>query len=368
MRAVALGALLCVSARGFVARAPLRATPARAAPVLRRAETTESLESELAIVDELEPPSAAAVVPPPQPARNTTPIAPYALLLLVTALWGSQHAVIRWAVADEQLGPAAVNAGRFAIAALICSPWTPRFHERETWRWGAELGFWSFLGFALQAVGLETTSATRSAFLLYLNVKLVPVLAFLLYGRQIAARTWASAAVAVAGTTLLSFDGTPPCAGDGWSLAAALTSAAFILRLERYSSRFDAAALNAATLATTAALCAGWALTAAAFDSAVPGAAELPATLARQAELMAGQAPALLYLSLVTTALANWLQALGQKSVSAQDAAIVYALDPVYGALFAAALLGERLGPQGLAGAAVVLAAVALSRGGEEGE
>ena len=108
-----------------------------------------------------------------------------------------------------------------------------------------------------------------------------PVLAFLLYGRQIAARTWASAAVAVAGTTLLSFDGTPPCAGDGWSLAAALTSAAFILRLERYSSRFDAAALNAATLATTAALCAGWALTAAAFDSAVPGAAELPATLAR---------------------------------------------------------------------------------------
>ena len=196
MRAVALGALLCVSARGFVARAPLRATPARAAPVLRRAETTESLESELAIVDELEPPSAAAVVPPPQPARNTTPIAPYALLLLVTALWGSQHAVIRWAVADEQLGPAAVNAGRFAIAALICSPWTPRFHERETWRWGAELGFWSFLGFALQAVGLETTSATRSAFLLYLNVKLVPLFAAF-GGAPVAPITWASAATAL---------------------------------------------------------------------------------------------------------------------------------------------------------------------------
>ena len=37
-----------------------------------------------------------------------------------------------------------------------------------------------------------------------------------------------------------------------------------------------------AALATTAALCAGWALTAAAFDSAAPGAAELPATLARR--------------------------------------------------------------------------------------
>ena len=306
-------------------------------------------------------------------ADTAAPSVATALLILngVTVLWGSQHAVIK-SVVDATGSPEALNAVRFGIAALVALPFAPELvggdDSDDTWSAGAELGCWMFAGFALQAVGLQLTSASRSAFLLYLNVKLVPVLAFLLYGRQIAARTWASAAVAVAGTTLLSFDGTPPCAGDGWSLAAALTSAAFILRLERYSSRFDAAALNAATLATTAALCAGWALTAAAFDSAVPGAAELPATLARQAELMAGQAPALLYLSLVTTALANWLQALGQKSVSAQDAAIVYALDPVYGALFAAALLGERLGPQGLAGAALVLAAVALSRGGEEGE
>ena len=307
-------------------------------------------------------------------ADTAAPSVATALLILngVTVLWGSQHAVIK-SVVDATGSPEALNAVRFGIAALVALPFAPELFggdddSDDTWSAGAELGCWMFAGFALQAVGLQLTSASRSAFLLYLNVKLVPVLAFLLYGRQIAARTWASAAVAVAGTTLLSFDGTPPCAGDGWSLAAALTSAAFILRLERYSSRFDAAALNAATLATTAALCAAWALTAAAFDSAVPGAAELPATLARQAELMAGQAPALLYLSLVTTALANWLQALGQKSVSAQDAAIVYALDPVYGALFAAALLGERLGPQGLAGAALVLAAVALSRGGEEGE
>ena len=96
------------------------------------------------------------------------------------------------------------------------APWRPSQNATATaatWRAGLELGTWSFLGFALQAVGLQLTSASRSAFLLYLNVKLVPVLAFLLYGRQIAARTWASAAVAVAGTTLLSFDGTPPCAG-----------------------------------------------------------------------------------------------------------------------------------------------------------
>lgn len=74
------------------------------------------------------------------------------------------------------------------------------------------------------------------------------------------------------------------------------------------------------------------------------------------------RAAPLLYLALVTTAVAQWLQARGQTRVSAQDAAVIYALDPVYAAGFSYVLLDERLGPQGYAGAAVVLAAVLLSR------
>ena len=58
----------------------------------------------------------------------------------------------------------------------------------------------------------------------------------------------------------------------------------------------------------------------------------------------------LCYLAIVTTAVAQWLQALGQSRVSAQDATIVYALDPVYAAAFSFLLLGETLGPQGFAG------------------
>ena len=74
------------------------------------------------------------------------------------------------------------------------------------------------------------------------------------------------------------------------------------------------------------------------------------------------QAVPLLYLSLVTTVFANWLQTVGQKEVSAPDAAIIYALDPVYGAGFSFLLLGETLGPQGAAGAGLVLLAVLFSR------
>ena len=88
---------------------------------------------------------------------------------------------------------------------------------------GVELGLYTFLGFALQAVGLETTTASRSAFLLYLNVKFVPFLAAGLLKRKITPTTWISASLALGGTCLLSFDGSPPNVGDGFCALAAGT-------------------------------------------------------------------------------------------------------------------------------------------------
>ena len=120
----------------------------------------------------------------------------------VTRISPLLHAAMgKQSVVDATGSPEALNAVRFGIAALVALPFAPELvggdDSDDTWSAGAELGCWMFAGFALQAVGLQLTSASRSAFLLYLNVKLVPVLAFLLYGRQIAARTWASAATAV---------------------------------------------------------------------------------------------------------------------------------------------------------------------------
>lgn len=100
---------------------------------------------------------------------------------------------------------------------------------------------------------------SRSAFLLYLNVKLVPFLAFILEGRSISKATWISAFLAFAGTVLLSSDGTPPNVGDLWSVLAAATSAMFILRLEKYSGSCNASRLNSANLWITAGLCGVWA-------------------------------------------------------------------------------------------------------------
>lgn len=68
----------------------------------------------------------------------------------------------------------------------------------------------------------------------------------------------------------------------------------------------------------------------------------------------------LLYLGGVTTALANYLQTIGQRGITAERASLFYAMDPVYGAFFAYFLLGEQLGSLACVGAILItFAAVA---------
>ena len=278
------------------------------------------------------------------------------------------------------------------------------------------MGLWMFLGYAFQAVGLSYTTAQRSGFLLYLNVKFVPFLGRFLFGKEIGPATWASALAAFAGTALLAYgggggDGTAPSdvasaggggalnlnVGDLWSVAAALASAMFILRLESASGAVSnaattsaaaregndgvrgagwgegegegggGAALNAATLITVAALSLIWTIldsSVALYSSSTPYDAALAVRSALESIVHTATAHpvALVYLGGVTTALANYLQTVAQRDVSAERASVVYAMDPVYGAIFASLLLGESLvGWNQWAGAGIIAAAAATN-------
>ena len=198
------------------------------------------------------------------------------LLNFVAIIWGTQHSIIKTVVQD--CDASAFSLARFGLATILASPYTPSiapFLKRLStnlvandiaqeekgqasnkddflaWKWGLEMGLWMFLGYALQAVGLEYTTAQRSGFLLYLNVKFVPFFARLLFGRDISLATWGSALAALVGTGLIAYDGTMIAwnVGDWLSIAAAAASAMFILRLESASNAVkDSSALNATSL------------------------------------------------------------------------------------------------------------------------
>ena len=227
---------------------------------------------------------------------------------------------------------------------------------------GSELALWQTLGFTLQLVGLNWTSAPRSAFLPYLNAPLVPILAWMLGERFIGLRTCGAASFAVFGTLLLTYDGGPPNFGDSLSVCAAFSSAMFIVRLSSHSALHGAAGLSAVTLSVTACLC--WVLVVASVHWSPLGERNLRHDIADLFTFTSVEASwqgfQLLYLSLVPTALASWLQAWGQACVKPHEAVIIYTMDPVYGAFFAWLLLGEALHLQGYLGIALVLCANVL--------
>ena len=189
----------------------------------------------------------------------------------VTVIWGSQHAVIKHLVSSTASvgAPTLINTFRFGMAAVTTGTLSLVRHlsgcgavssangpktvaqPHSLLRAAAELSLWQVLGFTMQLVGLQWTSASRSAFLLYLNAVLVPFFSCLLGERRIGLRTWVAAIAAVSGTLLLTSDGGPPNVGDVWSLGAAAASAMYIVRLGALAPGCDAPRLSAVTLAIT---------------------------------------------------------------------------------------------------------------------
>ena len=279
------------------------------------------------------------------PTQSTEATKAVQTLAFVTAAWGTQHSVAKAALDSVGDGHALeLTAARFVVAALALAQFRPK--DEETWRWGAELGVWSFLGFALQTVGLETTTATRSAFLLYLNVKFVPLLE-LVNGKTLPRGTWLSAFAALSGTLLLAADSDTIngswAPGDTLSVLAALASACFIIRLEPASQKASSPeGLASATALSTSVLAflAFWQTE------------TVSITLPPSEVLVAA-----VYLGLIPSALCGYLQTVAQKTVPPSSAAVVYATDPLWAAFFAYFALNERLGPAGLSGAALIAAA-----------
>ena len=209
----------------------------------------------------------------------------------------------------------------------------------------------------------QYTTAQRSGFLLYLNVKFVPFFARILFGREISIPTWISAAVAVLGTALLSWEGSSLDlnVGDLWSIAAAATSAMFILRLEAASAAVaDSGALNAACLWVVSIASLLWTLGQGILETSTVM-ETIPHVWDNVLFTMKTHPVELVYLSGITTALANYIQTRAQRSVSAERASVIYAMDPVYGAMFSYWLLGERLTTTGIVGASLITIAAATN-------
>lgn len=261
----------------------------------------------------------------------------------MTLVWGTTFPLVK--IATQSLSPAVLVAVRFLIAALAFAPWL-RFHS-SLWRDGFVLGALLFATFITQVIGLGQISSTRGAFITGLNVILIPIFAGLI-GRRVPRNAYLAAVLALAGIGAMSFEGGAFGLGDAWVLACAVSYAVYVLMLEVVAHKHDPMHLTAVQLAVVALLGLIWSAPELARDG-------LP-------RLEASAWASVTYLGLVATAGTTFVQALAQRWVAAFEAAVLYALEPVFAAVFSFALLGETLGWRGLLGGALILGAMVFSQ------
>lgn len=278
-----------------------------------------------------------------------------AALLTVTVVWGTTFPAMK--LLSVHLDALQTIWMRFAIALLVLAPlwWGMRRNER---RWGVLLGVLLFLAFWLQIEGLARTSSNRNAFVTGLNVLVVPLLAMAALGRRYGWRLWAACVMALAGMTLMFHESEPWNLGDTLTLVSTVFYAIYILSLEECARRTADEPLRATRMAAAQAAV----MFVASSVLLVARHGDLQSTWDALAALPQGAWIALVYLGLLASVVVVTLQAWGQQRVDAMRSAIVFGLEPVFAALTAWALIGERLGWAGLAGAALIVAALIFSQ------
>jgi drug/metabolite transporter (DMT)-like permease len=269
-----------------------------------------------------------------------------AVLVLVTAVWGVTFVQVKDAVALYPLF--AFLALRFGIATVaLAAPGAARLRSLGRGGLGAAALAGGLLaaGYTLQTAGLERTSVSSAGFVTGMYVVLTPVLAFACFRIRVPAVAWGGVALATAGLALLSGVHAGGVAGDLLVLGGAAVYALQIVLMERYAPRYDPFAF---TLAEMAVSFAGLAVIAAA-----AGELERP-----RGWTVWG---ALVVTGVFASALAFLAQTWAQRRTSATRTALVFALEPVWAALFGVTIAGDRLGALGWLGCAVIMGGIVLA-------
>ncbi|MFX0081007.1 MAG: DMT family transporter [Candidatus Hodarchaeota archaeon] len=129
------------------------------------------------------------------------------LLILTTILWGTSF-ILTKNITEEI--PIFFYIGlRFAIALIGFIPFFPhlKYLNKKIFLMSLGTGMLYFFGFAIQTIGLQTTTAGKTGFITGLSVIVVPFIAWLGFKKPLNKRVWIAVALSVAGMAFLLLEG-----------------------------------------------------------------------------------------------------------------------------------------------------------------
>jgi drug/metabolite transporter (DMT)-like permease len=270
------------------------------------------------------------------------------MLLITPVIWGLTFPATKLAL--RHTNPWAFTAwsrvlGLIALLAVLAAVRPPR----TIWQWrlvpaGVLLGALMFAAFALQSIGLRTTTATNAGFITVLYVVFAPLGAALVSRRRPSRAAAACLPMALAGLALLSIHGLAVHRGDALVLACSIAIAAHIVAVSRLVEKHSTLGLATAQLAATAV-----------FHALVA----VPSGL--HVDRVAADWQLYVITGVFGSGLAFSIQVLAQTQLTPLRTSVLLAGEALFSALASAVWLGERLGRREWCGAALMVGAIVIS-------
>ncbi|MBV7530929.1 DMT family transporter [Chitinophaga sp. sic0106] len=267
------------------------------------------------------------------------------LLIIGTAFWGIAYSVTKLAIREAT--PSTFLFYRFVGATLVLALLFRRRISMAAVGTGIRLGLPLVAGTVLVTIGIKHTSASQAAFVLGIVVVLVPLFKLLLFRAAMPFKAWASAFMALVGLFIICIQGEfRVSTGDLYSIGSAVSFSLYLLSVERASATTDVIASIVPMFATCAVVTGCMAI----FDHQATWIPVSPGFWACVA-----------YCALFSTAYMYTVSNIAQKYISAEKVAVIYLLEPVFGALAAYVMLDEELSWRLLLGGGLIVVATVVS-------
>lgn len=272
------------------------------------------------------------------------------ILLVIVMLWGSTFFVVRGAT--DGFPPITLVALRFSLATIAMLPWafrSMRTWTRQDWIAGSVLGLILTVGYISQTMGIARTTASRAGFITGLNVIMVPLMVALVWRTRVRRQVWVGVLLTVLGLYILS---RPPddqvavssLLGDSLVFICAVFFAIHIIAIGYWTRKCSLVAMNIIQMGVVAVASAPIAVI---FEQTTT----IPSSVWWSAA----------YLGVICTAFLLAIQMMAQRHASPTHTALIFVLEPVFAALFAAMFGGEKLTQSLIWGGLVMLMGIVLA-------
>jgi len=268
------------------------------------------------------------------------------VLLLVAFLWGTTFVTSKFSL--EVLGPLTIISCRFILAVglmVVLFRKHIKTIKKDDLKGGIIVGSVLFVAFATQLIALKFTDPGKQAFLAATYVIFVPFLIWIITRKKPDNRSFLGAFACMIGIAFLTLkSGYSISFGDSLTLFSSIFFGLHIITTGHFVKKSTPIKITIIQFATVAVLST---LAALVFEG-IPSGITPSVTIG------------ILYLGLVCTGVAYFLQTFGQNYTKSTHTAIILSLEAVFGSLLSIIFMGEVFTPMMIIGCLIIFGSVLL--------